>query len=157
MIEANLILDFVKVLIWPLLIIALSLIAAQYFPRSPSQQVQHAELRANLPRTRVDDSTRLTAALEDAESLASLYASPPPDPAVHLQQAVSICPVSYRESARQIRESLQSGRLVILDLAGVDEELAARLVDFCSATTIASRGLLQQISSTVLLVTPHSP
>ncbi|MBA8927521.1 FtsZ-interacting cell division protein YlmF [Kutzneria viridogrisea] len=154
--EANLVLDYIKVLVWPLLLIALALVAAWLFSTRTPNHAQHTPLRADLPRARSEDTMRLTAALEDSEWLASLYASPPPDPAVHLQQAVRINPVSYREAARQIRDSLHDGRLVILDFAGADEELAARLIDFCSATTLATRGLLQQISSTVLLVTPHS-
>ncbi|MEV0703182.1 cell division protein SepF [Saccharopolyspora sp. NPDC050389] len=154
--EANLVLSYVEVLIWPLLVIALALIAARLIARGFPRNPERPALRADVAWVRQDDATRVTTAHEDSDWLASLGGSPPPNPAVHLQQAVRVSPSTYRESARQVHESLQRGRVVILDLAGTDESTAARLIDFCSAITLASRGVLQQLSSTVLLITPHS-
>nr|WP_281400903.1 cell division protein SepF [Amycolatopsis umgeniensis] len=71
-----------------------------------------------------------------------------------MQQAVRITPSVYRESTRQVVDNLQAGRVVILDLAASEHETAARLIDFCSAFTLATRGLMQQLTSTVIVLTP---
>jgi SepF-like predicted cell division protein (DUF552 family) len=154
--EASLVLDYITVLIWPILVMTTVLVAARIFSRALQRRPTQATLKADVPWIRQDGAAKLTAAFEDSEWLATLSGSPPPNPAVHLQQAVHLSPSTYRESARQITESLQHGRVVILDLAGTSEDIALRLIDFCSATSLASRGVIQQLSSTVLLVTPHS-
>jgi hypothetical protein len=152
----DLVLDYVEVLIWPLLVLVMSLIAARLIARRLPRRTEQRVLRADVPWVGRDGPNRLVTALEDAEWLASLVANPPPNPAVHLQQAARINPTSYRESARQVRESLQRGHVVLVDLASADEDTAARLIDFCSAITLALHGVIQQLSSTVLLLTPHS-
>jgi hypothetical protein len=111
-------------------------------------------VRADVPGWNAT-APRLKAAVEDSEWLAALSGNPPPNPTVQLQDAIRINPLAYRESAKNIREGLGLGRVVILDFAGTDEETAARLVDFCSAMTLASGGVLQQLSSTVLILTPQ--
>ncbi|HEX6359211.1 cell division protein SepF [Actinophytocola sp.] len=134
----------------------MSLVAASLVTRAFRHRLEQPSLHVNVPWVSRDGTSRLTAALEDAEWLASLAGNPPPNPAVHLQQAARINPTNYRESARQVRESLQRGHVVLLDLAGADEDTAVRLIDFCSAITLALNGVIQQLSSTVLLLTPHS-
>ncbi|WP_417999976.1 cell division protein SepF [Kibdelosporangium phytohabitans] len=86
------------------------------------------------------DKARLAAvSVKEAEHLASLESAQPPDPVVHLQQAVRIKPTTHRESAHQICENYRSGHVVIVDLASTDEVTAARLGDFCSGMITASR------------------
>jgi FtsZ-interacting cell division protein YlmF len=46
--------------------------------------------------------------------------------------------------------------VVVLDLAGTTPETAARLIDYCSGFTRAARSLVQQLSSTVLVLTPQA-
>lgn len=156
MTEPTVVLDYVQVLIWPLLLFGVSLVAARLVSRVVPRRAEQPPLRANVQGAFRDGATRLTAALEDSDWLAALGSSPPPNAAVHLQQAARVNPSTYRESARQIHESLRHGRVVILDLASTDEQVAARLIDFCSATMLASNGVLQQLASTVLILTPHS-
>ena len=47
-----------------------------------------------------------------------------------------------------------SGRTVILNLEGMDLELAQRIIDFISGATFAISGNLQKISNYIFLVTP---
>ncbi|WP_410666070.1 cell division protein SepF [Amycolatopsis sp. lyj-84] len=113
-------------------------------------------LRAGIAWAEHAGTTPLAAALEDSEWLARLGGNLPPNPAVQLQQAVRLSPSAYRESTREVVENLRAGRVVILDLATSEHETAARLIDFCSAFTLATRGLMQQLTSTVLVLTPPS-
>ncbi len=58
------------------------------------------------------------------------------------------------EDAREITETLLSGRTVILNLEGLDLEVAQRIIDFSSGATYAISGNLQKISNYIFLVTP---
>lgn len=58
------------------------------------------------------------------------------------------------EDAREIAETLLSGRTVILNLEGLDLEIAQRIIDFTSGATFAISGNLQKISNYIFLVTP---
>lgn len=156
MLEANIALDYVRVLVWPLSAILALLIAARFVGETRRRQPSRPPLRSPAPWVGADAASSVTAALEDLEWLASASGSLPPSAAVHLQQAVHIGPSSYREAAREISESLLAGRVVVLDLAGAAPETAARLIDYCSGFTRATRSLVQQLSSTVLVLTPQA-
>ena len=54
----------------------------------------------------------------------------------------------------KICETLLSGRTVILNLEGLDLEVAQRIIDFTSGATFAINGNLQKISNYIFLVTP---
>ncbi len=58
------------------------------------------------------------------------------------------------DDAREISETLLSGRTVILNLEGLDLEIAQRIIDFTSGATFAINGNLQKISNYIFLVTP---
>lgn len=58
------------------------------------------------------------------------------------------------EDAREITETLLSGRTVILNLEGLDLEIAQRIIDFTSGAAFAISGNLQKISNYIFLVTP---
>lgn len=58
------------------------------------------------------------------------------------------------EDSREITETLLSGRTVILNLEGLDLEIAQRIIDFTSGATYAISGNLQKISNYIFLVTP---
>ena len=72
------------------------------------------------------------------------------------QQGMEVCvikPTSVEDS-REITETLLSGRTVILNLEGLDLEIAQRIIDFTSGATFAISGNLQKISNYIFLVTP---
>ena len=58
------------------------------------------------------------------------------------------------DDSREITETLLSGRTVILNLEGMDLEVAQRIIDFISGATFAISGNLQKISNYIFLVTP---
>ena len=67
---------------------------------------------------------------------------------------VCVIKPSSVEDAREITETLLSGRTVILNLEGLDLEVAQRIIDFTSGATFAISGNLQKISNYIFLVTP---
>lgn len=58
------------------------------------------------------------------------------------------------DDAREITETLLASRTVILNLEGLDLEVAQRIIDFTSGATYAISGNLQKISNYIFLVTP---
>ncbi|SHJ90013.1 cell division protein SepF [Hespellia stercorisuis] len=58
------------------------------------------------------------------------------------------------DDAREITETLLDSRTVILNLEGLDLEIAQRIIDFTSGATFAISGNLQKISNYIFLVTP---
>lgn len=82
--------------------------------------------------------------------------TPMRQPARRSNVSMEVCvikPTSV-DDAREITETLLSGRTVILNLEGLDLEVAQRIIDFTSGATFAINGNLQKISNYIFLVTP---
>ena len=75
-------------------------------------------------------------------------------PARKVTMEVCVIKPSAVDEAREITETLLSGRTVILNLEGLDLEIAQRIIDFTSGATFAISGNLQKISNFIFLVTP---
>lgn len=58
--------------------------------------------------------------------------------------------------AREITETLLSNRTVVLNMEGLDVDIAQRIIDFTSGSTFAMGGNLQKISHYIFIVTPRS-
>lgn len=72
----------------------------------------------------------------------------------HVNMEVCVIKPNSVEDAREITETLLSGRTVILNLEGLDLEVAQRIIDFTSGAAFAISGNLQKISNYIFLVTP---
>ena len=60
------------------------------------------------------------------------------------------------EDAREITETLLSNRTVVLNLEGLDVDIAQRIIDFTSGSCFAIGGNLQKISHYIFIITPSS-
>ena len=60
------------------------------------------------------------------------------------------------EDAREITDTLLSNRTVVLNLEGIDVDIAQRIIDFTSGSTYAIGGNLQKISHYIFIITPAS-
>ncbi|MGN0306768.1 MAG: cell division protein SepF [Lachnospiraceae bacterium] len=60
------------------------------------------------------------------------------------------------EEAREITETLLANRTVVLNLEGIDVEVAQRIIDFTSGSCYAINGNLQKISHYIFIITPAS-
>ena len=58
------------------------------------------------------------------------------------------------EDAREITETLLNNRTVVLNLEGLDLDVAQRIIDFTSGSCFAIDGNLQKISTYIFIVTP---
>lgn len=60
------------------------------------------------------------------------------------------------DDGREICETLLDNRTVILNLEGLQLDIAQRIIDFTSGATFAMKGNLQKISNFIFLVTPEN-
>ena len=60
------------------------------------------------------------------------------------------------EDAREVTETLLSNRTVVLNLEGLDVDIAQRIIDFTSGSCFAIAGNLQKISHYIFIITPAS-
>lgn len=60
------------------------------------------------------------------------------------------------EDAREITETLLANRTVVLNLEGLDVDIAQRIIDFTSGSCFAISGNLQKISQSIFIITPAS-
>ena len=58
------------------------------------------------------------------------------------------------EDAREITETLLANRTVVLNLEGLDVDIAQRIIDFTSGSYFAISGNLQKISHYIFIITP---
>lgn len=82
----------------------------------------------------------------------------PMRPSAKSQTGMGVCvikPTSFEDGC-EICETLLDNRTVILNLEGLDLDLAQRIIDFTSGSTYAMKGNLQKISNFIFLVTPDN-
>ena len=58
------------------------------------------------------------------------------------------------EDAREITETLLANRTVVLNLEGLDVDIAQRIIDFASGSCYAIDGNLQKVSNFIFIITP---
>ena len=71
--------------------------------------------------------------------------------------AMQVCvikPTSIEEEI-EITETLLEGRTVVINMEGLNVEIAQRIIDFTSGATYAMNGNLQKISNYIFLATPN--
>lgn len=69
---------------------------------------------------------------------------------------VCVIKPSTVEDAREITETLLANRTVVLNLEGLDVDVAQRIIDFTSGSCFAISGNLQKISHYIFIITPAS-
>lgn len=67
-----------------------------------------------------------------------------------------IKPTSVETDGREITDTLLANRTVVLNLEGLDMDVAQRIIDFTSGSCYAIGGNLQKISHYIFIVTPAS-
>lgn len=66
-----------------------------------------------------------------------------------------IKPTSF-EDAREITETLLKNRTIVMNLEGLDMDIAQRILDFTSGSCYAIEGNLQKISMYIFIITPST-
>lgn len=103
-----------------------------------------------------DDDYELPARTPSRASHSNNKVTPMRQPASRRPSGMEVCVIKPNsvDDAREITETLLANRTVILNLEGLDLEVAQRIIDFTSGATFAISGNLQKISNYIFLVTP---
>ncbi len=78
----------------------------------------------------------------------------PPPPPQH-QKVHIVAPTGFAE-AQEIGDLLKNNQPVIVNLQGVDRDLARRLIDFSSGLTYGLGGSMEKVADAVFLLTPSN-
>lgn len=81
-----------------------------------------------------------------------------PSRRAQMSNGMEVCvikPASFDES-REITDTLLSNRTVVLNVEGLDVDVAQRIIDFTSGSCYAINGNLQKISNYIFIITPES-
>ena len=95
---------------------------------------------------------------EDKPKKASPKVTPMRQPRRTAGNGMEVCvikPTSI-EDAREITETLLANRTVVLNLEGLDVDVAQRIIDFTSGSCFAISGNLQKISKKIIIATPSN-
>ncbi len=69
---------------------------------------------------------------------------------------VSMVKPTSIEDAKEICDYLLAGKAVVLNMEGLQTEIAQRIIDFTSGATYSMNGNLQKISNYIFIATPES-
>ncbi len=74
------------------------------------------------------------------------------------RSSMEVCVIkpSNVEEAREITDTLLSGRSVVLNLEGLHVDVAQRIIDFTSGSCYSINGNLQKVSNYIFIITPES-
>lgn len=128
--------------------------------RSNRARPVRRSLRAVLSRLATFEGFGVKATLADAAAeAAQVTGSPKPTPGKHRVlpssefEGLRFAPESYTD-ARAFATVFRSGQRVLLDLGGLPDEDAKRLVDFAAGLAFHSGGTIERVTNKLFLLTP---
>lgn len=95
---------------------------------------------------------------DDRKEKAAPKVTPLPRNKKTLAGGMEVCVIKPTtvEDAREITETLLANRTVVLNMEGLDVDIAQRIIDFTSGSCFAISGNLQKISHYIFIITPAS-
>ena len=79
----------------------------------------------------------------------------PLQPPTQHQKVHALAPTGFND-AKEIGDRLRGSQPVIVNLQGVDRDLARRLIDFASGLTYGLSGSMEKVADAVFLLTPSN-
>lgn len=72
--------------------------------------------------------------------------------------AIEVCTIKPNsfEDATEIMDTLMSGRPVILNVEGLNVDIAQRIIDICCGATYSIKGNFQKVSNYIFILTPNN-
>ena len=106
---------------------------------------------ASSAATRMPNRTRQQASQQEASPKVTPMRRKHP-----LNMEVCVIKPASMEDTREIADTLLAGCTVILNLEGIDVEVAQRIIDFCCGSSYCLNGGLQKVSGYIFILTPSS-
>ena len=117
---------------------------------SAPKQTASAPSKVTVKQERAERQTRPAASSKITPMRSSRKSNQGPNMEVCVIKPTSV------EDAREITETLLANRTVVLNLEGLDVDIAQRIIDFTSGSCFAISGNLQKISHYIFIITPAS-
>ncbi len=111
--------------------------------------------RANVVKEDIDDTEKFVRKPQVSKITQMRQTSSKKMPVGNGMEVCVMKPTSI-EDAREITDTLLSNRTVVLNLEGIDVDIAQRIIDFTSGSCYAISGNLQKISHYIFIITPAS-
>ena len=115
---------------------------------------QEEDLLSDTGRTSVRTEARTVRTSRSASTTSSKVTPMKRQTAARGEMEVSVIRPTSMENTREIADTLLSNCTVVLNLEGIDVELAQRIIDFACGTCYAIDGSLQKVSSYIFILTP---
>ena len=123
---------------------------------SPEPSEAHAGSVRAMPRERVLQADQPPAAAVAARRSGVVRPiAPVPEPVPSVAKPFAVEPVSFND-AQEVADTFMAGTPVIMNLEGLDRDLARRLVDFASGLCYGMRGQMEKVTTSVYLLTPSN-
>ena len=133
------------------------------FDEIEEKSVKAAPKQASAPKQTAPASSKVTVKQERAERQTRPVASSKITPMRSSRKAnqgpnMEVCVIkpSSMEDTREIADTLVDNSTVILNLEGIDVELAQRIIDFTSGACYSLGGSLQKVSSYIFVLGPYN-
>ena len=115
---------------------------------------QDEDLLADAGRTPARTEARTVRTSRNTSAASSKVTPMRKQAAARGDMEVSVIRPTSMENTREIADTLLSNCTVVLNLEGIDVELAQRIIDFACGTCYAIDGSLQKVSSYIFILTP---
>ena len=126
------------------------------YEEKPKRSLFHKNTKDNDKDFDEDDEDDYTAPVKSKSAFSNNKVTPMRQPSRRSSVNMEVCVIkpASMEDTREIADTLLDNATVILNLEGIDVELAQRIIDFASGACYSLNGSLQKISSYIFLVTP---
>lgn len=98
--------------------------------------------------------------MPEEKPVSSLRKRNQPSNVVSMRQprSLEVCMIRPKtvEEGREICDTLLAGRAVVINLEGINMDIAQRIIDFTSGACYSINGNLQKISNYIFIVTPQA-
>lgn len=105
-----------------------------------------------------EKSVKETSVIEQPRAAKSYSKSSKVVPMRTGRSGMEVCVIKPKnvEEAREVTDTLLSGRAVILNLEGLHVDVAQRIIDFTSGSCYSINGNLQKVSNYIFIITPET-
>ena len=105
-----------------------------------------------------NDEEEYTAPVKQKSSFSNNKVTPMRQPARRSSVNMEVCVIrpTSMEDTREIADTLVDNSTVVLNLEGLDMELAQRIIDFTSGACYSLGGSLQKVSSYIFILGPYN-
>ena len=128
------------------------------YEEKPKRSLFHKSTKDNDKDFDENDEEEYTAPVKQKSSFSNNKVTPMRQPARRSSVNMEVCVIrpTSMEDTREIADTLVDNSTVVLNLEGLDMELAQRIIDFTSGACYSLGGSLQKVSSYIFILGPYN-